>query len=155
MKASKKDLDDKKISIFDFLNSINEGIKGKNLLKDCRADISDSLVFDSADRDYIPFMVNRGLSYFHDTILYANAMNERPSLPVKMQFDFYRHAIRPRKRFSKWSKKADDTEDVKLLMVKYNYSAEKARDALKLYTEAALDELRERSEKGGTSKKKN
>lgn len=110
---------------------------------------------DSADKDYVPFMVNRGLSYFADTILYANAMNERAALPAKMQFDFYRYAIRPRKRFSKWSKKADETEDMKLLMVKYGYSADKARDALKLYTEAALEELRERSEKGGSSKKKN
>ncbi len=155
MKASKKDSGvAQRLSFFDFLTSINDGLKGKDYLRDCPADTSGGLVPDSADKDYVAFMVNRGLSFFPDTVLYANAMNERASLPAKMQFDFYRNGLRPRKRFSKWAKKADDTEDMKLIMVKYGYSADKARDALKLYTEEALLDLRASSEKGGSGKKK-
>lgn len=144
-----------KLSPFDFLNSINDGVKGKDYLKDCSADTSGGLVPDSADKDYVPFMVNRGLSFYPDTILYANAMNERAGLPAKMQFDFYRFGVRPRKRFSKWAKKTDDTDDMKLIMVKYGYSADKARDVLKLYTDEALIELRAKAERGGSGKKKN
>lgn len=154
MKASKKESGPQKLSPFDFLNSINNGPSGKNLLRDCYADSSEYLIPDSPDKDYVPFMVNRGLSYFADTVLYANAMNERAILPPKMQYDFLRLAIRPRKRFSKWSKKADNTDDVKLIMNRYGYSSDKARAALKLYTTAALEQLRASSETGGLSKKK-
>ena len=156
MKASKKDTAaPKKLSFFDFLNSINDGAKGVDLLRDCTADNSGGHAPDSVDKEYIPFMINRGLSFYPDTILYANAMNGSAALPAKMQFDFYRFAVRPRKRFSKWAKKADDSADVKLLMIKYGYSADKARDALKLYTAEALAELRAKSETGGSGKKKN
>lgn len=143
----------KKLGPFDFLNSINDGPRGDDLLIDCFADSSNGAMPDSADKAYIPFMVNRGLSFFNDTILYANAMNERAGLPAKMQFDFLRHGIRPRKRFAKWAKKIDDAADVELIMAEYNYSAEKARDAYKLYTEDALIELRRRSDVGGSGKK--
>jgi hypothetical protein len=142
----------KKLSPFDFLNSINDGPRGNDLMIDCFADSGDGAVLDSADKSYIPFIVNRGLSYFQDSILYANAMNERAVLPAKMQYDFLRFGLRPRKRFSKWSKKADDSSDVTLIMAEYNYSSDKARDALKLFDADALIELRNRHEKGGTGK---
>lgn len=142
----------KKLSPFDFLNSINEGSRGKNLMIDCFADLSEGATPDSADRAYVPFIINRGLSYFQDSILYANAMNERAALPAKMQYDFLRFGLRPRKRFSKWSKKIDDSSDVELIMAEYGYSADKARDALKLYDANAITELRARHEKGGTGK---
>jgi hypothetical protein len=142
----------KRLSPFDFLNSINAGPTGKDLLSECYADSSDGAILDSNDRDYLPFIVNRGLSYFVDAILFANAMNERAHLPAKMQYDFLRHALRPRKRFSKWSKKIDDTNDMKLIMQEYNYSSEKARDALKLFNEDTLVELRNKHNKGGKIK---
>lgn len=151
--VSTKETPQKKIGLFDFLNSINDGTRGDDYLIDCFADTSNGAMPDSVDKAYIPFMINRGLSFFNDTIFYANAMNERASLPVKMQFDFLRHALRPRKRFAKWAKKADDTADVELIMAKYNYSSEKARDAYKLYTEGALIELRNSSDVGGSGKK--
>jgi hypothetical protein len=66
-----------------------------------------------------------------------------------MQYDFFRHLIRPRKRFSKWSKKADDGADVAMLMAHYNYSAEKARNVLPLFTSQALDLLRQSRSIGG------
>jgi hypothetical protein len=143
----------KKLSPFDFLNAINDGSRGNDLLIDCFADSSNGSIPDSPDKAYVPFIINRGLSYFNDSVLYANAMNERASLPAKMQFDFLRHGLRPRKRFSKWSKKLDDSSDIALIMAEYGYSADKARDAYKLYTEDALIELRKRSDVGGSGKK--
>lgn len=142
----------KKLSPFDFLNSINDGPRGNDLMINCFADSSEYAIPDSPDKAYVPFIINRGLSYFPDSILYANAMNERASLPTKMQYDFLRFGLRPRKRFSKWAKKADDSSDVQLIMDEYNYSADKARDALKLFSAEAIIELRERHEKGGSGK---
>lgn len=153
MKTSPKPPAPKKLSPWDFLNSINAGKRGDDLLKDCTADSNEGADRDSPDKAYTPFIINRGLSYFIDSILFANAMNERAVLPAKMQFDFLRLAMQPRKRFSKWLKRIDDTDDVALLMAEYDYSAEKARDALSLYPEEELVKLRTRHDKGGSGKK--
>ena len=54
-----------KLTPFTFINSINQGRKGEHLLKDCKAD--ESLEYkdpESAERYYVPFIINRGLSYF-------------------------------------------------------------------------------------------
>ena len=144
----------KKLSFFDFLNSINEGTNGKSLLDTCRADNSEGAADpSSADRAYLPFMVNRGLSYFNDTVLFANEMNMHHGLPPKMQYDFYRHAIRPRKRFSKWSKKIDDSADIQLLQQHYKYNATLAREAHSLLSTAQMASIRKMYDKGGSTKK--
>lgn len=144
----------KALGPFDFLNAINDGVRGKNLLGDCYADNSQGAMPDSADKQYVPFIINRGLSYFTDSVFYANEMNLHAHLPAKMQFDFLRNGLRPRKRFSKWSKKIDDSADVALIMDKYQYSAEKARAVLHLFDEDALNEMRVKGDQGGTGKKK-
>ena len=151
MSETKKE---KKLSFFTFLTSINEGKRGKNLLADCNADISEAALPDSPDKFYLPFMVNRGLSFFMDTVLYANEMNRYTILPVKMQYDFLKMCMPPRRRFSKWAKKIDDTEDVKLIMERYDYSAEKARDALRVLTKNQIAIIKSEMDKGGCGKTK-
>lgn len=151
MKKSK----DTKLNFFNFLTSINEGKRGEDLLKDCLADnSSDGASPDSPDKAYLPFMVNRGLSFFVDTILYANAMNERAHIPAKMQYDFLRNGVSPRKRFSKWAKKTEDSELISLIMRKYSMSAEKARDAASLFTTDAIKDIKNDLDKGGLTKRK-
>jgi hypothetical protein len=51
-----------KYSPFDFLKAINE--TKENLIVD-----------DETEKQYSPYMINRGLSYFNDTVLIANEMN--------------------------------------------------------------------------------
>ena len=60
----------------DYLYSINQS--KKNILDDDP----------DAERGYPPYIINRCLSSFTDTILYANEMNRYPELPKKMQYDF-------------------------------------------------------------------
>jgi hypothetical protein len=62
---------------FDFLNDINYG--KKNLM------IGDT--DHQVEKQYLPFIVNKGLSYTMDTVLYANEMNIRPNTDKKLQFD--------------------------------------------------------------------
>jgi preprotein translocase subunit Sss1 len=103
----------------------------------------------------VPFIVNRGLSYFNDSILFANEMNQRAFLPHKMQYDFLKHCIRPRKRFSKWAKKSDDSEYIKCIMDEYSYSAEKARTVFGLFTQTQLTQLKNKRDVGGNTRKSN
>lgn len=140
----------KKLSPFDFIKSINEGRKGKHLLNDCTAD--DSLEAsnpESSDKQYVPFIINRGLSYFKDTALFANEMNIKNHLPAKMQYDFYRNIVTSKKRFSKWGKKAKSSEDMKAIQEYYNYSQEKAESVYPLFTKANIKQLHTTLDKGG------
>ena len=69
------------------------------------------IVDDISEKDYNPFIVNRGLSMGIDTVLQANEMNMRHGLPKRLQFDFLLNSISKRKRFDKWQK-ADKSEDL-------------------------------------------
>ena len=125
------------MNFFDFLNSINT--TKKDLLEE------DPL----SEKDYNSFMVNRGLSYFHDTVMYANEMNRYSSLPKDIQYRFYLSAISKKKRFSKWHKKDQNSEDLKLIMNAYSYSSSKAAIALEILSTDQLQQLRNHYDKGG------
>ena len=100
------------------------------------------------EKDYNAFMVNRGLSYFPDTVIYANEMNKFHHLDSRLQFDFLINIVRKRNRFSKWNK---NVESEKLQIVKeyYGYSNEKARDILPLLRNEHLNIIRGRIQHGG------
>lgn len=125
---------------FDYLNAIN--VTKEDLL-------ADALPED--EKKYAPFMVNRGLSYFPDTVLFANEMNRYYNLDNKMQFDFLRTAVRKRKRFSKWNK-AETTETVELIKEVYGYSEMKAREVSDLFTGDDVERMRRQVFKGGKRK---
>jgi hypothetical protein len=58
------------------------------------------------ESDYVPFVVNKALSFHQDCILYANQINMFPSIPKSVQYQYYINTIRPYKRhFKKWLKK--------------------------------------------------
>lgn len=129
------------MSPFDILNSVNQGTKGPHLLND-----------DIAEKQYVPFIINKGLSYFFDTVLFANEMNRHHHIDERLQYDFYRNSLSSKKRFSKWAKKQDASDDIKLIQKAYNYSQEKATSAYSLFTQDALAELRKRYDTGGLKK---
>ena len=111
----------------DYLNAIN--YSKDNLLED-----------EAAAKGYVPFVVNRCLSYFPDTILQANEMNLLPNADKKMQFDYLRHSVRKRKRFSKWLKNENDPrlDSVKLY---YNLGTKKALEAMSVISDDQIDEI--------------
>lgn len=124
---------------FDFLDAIN--VTKKDLIVDS-----------TTEKEYIPFLMNRGLSYFPDTILYANEMNQLHFLDNKPQFLFLLNTVRPRKRFSKWHK-SELEESIKIISVAYNYSHAKAKQVLNLFTPEQLNIMREKQQKGGMNTK--
>jgi len=125
------------MSFFDFLNAIND--TKKDLIKEDP----------HTEKDYVPFMINRGLSYFPDTIMFANEMNAHASIPKNWQFDFYLNGIVKKKRFSKWHKRDQNSDQLALVMREYGYSAQKAAQALELLTEKQIKELQEKYKTGG------
>ena len=123
-------------SPFDWLNTINDS--KRNLISEDP----------NTERLYNPFMVNRGLSYFSDSIMYANEMNRYPFLDKRVQYEFYLSSISKRKRFSKWAKK-EEVADVELIKQVYSVSEPKALEILNLLTAEQLSIIRNRTFKGG------
>jgi len=123
------------MSPFEFQNQIVYGKK-------------DIMVDDLAEKDYNSFMVNRGLSYFPDTVLAANEMNIHHQIDNKLQFDFLINIIRKRKRFSKWNKK-NSSSDVEVVKEYYGYSEEKALQVLPLLSTEQIAILHKKVVKGG------
>jgi hypothetical protein len=103
------------------------------------------------EKDYNAFMVNRGLSYFPDTVIYANEMNKFHHLDSRLQYTFLINIIRKRNRFSKWNK-SDESEDINAIKEYYGYSNEKARDVLPLLSNESLKIIRGRINHGGTKR---
>jgi hypothetical protein len=100
------------------------------------------------EKDYNAFMVNRGLSYFPDTVIYANEMNKFHHLDNRLQYQFLINTIRKRNRFSKWNKSIE-SENINAIKKYYNYSNEKARDVLPLLSNKNLNTIRGRINYGG------
>lgn len=100
------------------------------------------------EKDYNAFMVNRGLSYFPDTVIYANEMNRFHHLDQRLQYHFLINTIRKRNRFSKWNKSIE-SENISVIKQYYGYSNEKARDVLPLLSNENLKTIRGRIQHGG------
>lgn len=127
-----------KKSPFDFLNSIN--FSKKNLIEE-----------KEDEKQYVPFIVNRGLGYFQDTVMLANEMNYNCHLDNKMQYDFLRNTIRKRKRFSKWLKE-DENQKLDIISKAYGYSRSNAKHVAHLFDNRQIEILKKKQSTGGQSK---
>jgi len=124
---------------FDFLNSINH----------TKQDLMEE---DNGSKDienrYNSFLINRSLSYFSDTVAFANIVNRYHHLDNKLQYHFLINIIRKRKRFSKWIKKQQQS-DIEVIKQYYGYSNEKARQVLSLLSPEQVAILTKKVSKGG------
>lgn len=106
------------------------------------------------EKSFPAFVVNRALSFHYDCILQVNAMNRYPNLPGTMQYHFLLNSIRGYKRpFRKWEKR-ETIEDLEAVKEYYNYSNEKAKEALVLLNATQLEEIRKELSKGGINDSK-
>lgn len=133
----------KEITPFDFMNAVSftkEDLIGKHDNPD------------QAERLYVPYMVNRGFANFEDTILHANELNQRAHLFDRAQFDYYRGALRKRKRFSKWPK-ADKNIDLDAIQEVYQCNRTIAKLYLKALSAEDLKTIHTKLETGGVGTK--
>jgi Bacteriophage clamp loader A subunit len=125
-------------SPFDFINSINEH-------KDLLSNAEDP---EAVEKDYAPWIINRGLSFFSDTVNIVNFVNINHHLDKKLQYAFLINTIRPKKRFSKWFKKEKDS-CLDLVKEAFGYSDKKAEAALSILSPSQIKEIKRRLSKGG------
>jgi hypothetical protein len=120
-------------SPFDWLNSIN-----------LKTEIDESLI----EKEYNPFMVNRGLSYFNDTVFWANEMNMKSFLDKDMQYKFLLNTVKKGKRFGKWAKSEKD-ETIDMLVEFYQVNRQRAQEISRLLNTKQIQTIREKMFKGG------
>lgn len=125
------------MKLFDYVNSIN----------DTKQDL---MVDDTSEKIYNSFTINRTFSYFKDTAVLANVMNQYHHLENKLQYHFLLNIIRKKKRFSKWMK-PDVDRDLEVVKEYYGYSNEKAKQVMGLLRKDQINVLRRKVNKGGKS----
>lgn len=115
-----------KVSPFSFINEITFG--KRNILND------------DTKGQYIPFIINRGLSYYLDCVLYANDLNMFADMPKSSQYGFLLNSVSKRRRFSKWTKKLDN-ESISVISDIYECNERKAAEILSVLTPDQLKSL--------------
>ena len=127
---------DDRYPLKDYLNSINY--------------TKDYLMEEDPDweKNYPTYVINKCMSHHMDTIVFANEMNRYPNLDKRLQYDFYIHIVRPRRRFSPWGKK-QKIDDLDLVKRYYGYSTDKAIQALRILSPNQIDYIKDKLNKGG------
>lgn len=80
-------------------------------------------------------------------------MNKNCHLPKKLQYDFLLNSLKPRKRFSPWSKKSS-IEYLEVVKAYYGYNDDKALQALRVLTKDQLDCITNTLNKGGKNERR-
>ena len=125
----------------DYLKAINE-------TKEPLLDTTD----ETWEKKYAPFVINRCMSMFYDTIMHSNEMNGLHFLPKRMQFHYLINSIRIKKRFGgKWLSQTK-LKDLEIVKEYYGYSNAKAKEALSLLSSHQIDNIKLSLRKGGRKK---
>lgn len=124
--------------VFDYVNAILDN--GKDLVKE------------EGSADYVPYLVNKALSYHSDTILYAEEMNLCPDLDHDMQFHYLLNTVKKyKRRYVKWVK-VPKSDDLEMIRKHYGYNRQNALTALTLLTDEQLIAIKNKSKTGGVVK---
>lgn len=99
-------------------------------------------------KKYAPFIINKCLAPFNDTIMLVNEINMRHHLDNKLQYDFLLNTIRPKKRYAPWVK-ADKLKNLEYIKEYYGYSNEKAKQALSILNDDQITTIKNSLNKGG------
>jgi len=121
----------------DYLNAINH-------TKETLMDTED----EQWEKKYPPFIVNKCLAPFQDTIMLVNEINQLHHLDKKLQYDFLLNSLRTRKRFAPWVK-ATKLENLEYVKEFYGYNNEKAKVALDILDDEQISAIKQKMRKGG------
>ena len=121
----------------DYLNSIN--LSKENLM-----DGDDP----EWEKKYSPYIINKCLAPFNDTIMLVNEINMRHHLDKKLQYDFLLNSIRSKKRYAPWVK-ASKLKDLEYVKEYYGYTDEKAKTALSILNNSQIKAIKDSLNKGG------
>jgi hypothetical protein len=122
-----------------WLTSIN--FSKENLIEEIPENIS----------SYTPYIINKCVAGHLDTILFANELNQYPYISKDMQYAFYLHSLRKKKRYTPWVKK-EDVENLAAIKEYYGYNDKRALEALRLLNREEINFIKQRLNKGGMRK---
>ena len=100
------------------------------------------------EKKYPPFIINKCIAPFPDTVMLVNEINQLHHLDKKLQFDFLINSLRPRKRYTPWMK-AKKLENLEYVKEYYGYNNEKARNALNILNDEQISAIKTKLNKGG------
>ena len=126
--TQKQKKEKKQNTLFMFINNIN--YDKKDVLRD-----NPDLI-----KEYNTFVINQGLSFLPETVMYANEMNRELVLNPIMHHDYLVHSLRKKKRYAKWIK-MEKEEHIEIIQKHYNYSREKAIQALSILTDEQVSDI--------------
>ena len=101
---------------FDYVTSVS--YSKKNLMRGSEND-------ELAESGYQPYLTNKALSYFPDSLFYSNEMNMNHHADNILQYEYLINTLRPKRRFAKWVK-AEDNDDLEAIKLFFGYSNKKA-----------------------------
>ena len=125
----------------DYLNAINH-------TKERLLDSED----EQWEKKYAPFIVNKCVAPFPDTLMLVNEINQLHHLDKKLQFDFLLNSLRTRKRYTPWMK-AKKLKNLEYVKEYYGYNNEKAKSALNLLNDEQIKTIKDSLNKGGRNGK--
>ena len=99
-------------------------------------------------KKYPPFIINKCLAPFPETVHLVNEMNVNHHLDSKLQYDFLLNSIRPRDRYTPWLK-AKKIKNLEYVKEYYGYSNEKAKSALEILNDEQIKTIKNSLNKGG------
>ena len=99
-------------------------------------------------KKYPPYIVNKCIAPFPDSVMLVNEINQLHHLDKKLQFDFLINSLRSRKRYAPWMK-AKKLKSLEYVKEFYGYNNEKAKAALDILNDEQISAIKERLNKGG------
>ena len=123
---------------------LKDYLKAINKTKEKLMDTTDAMW----EKRYAPFIVNKCLAPFPDTVHLVNEMNMSHHLDSKLQFDFLLNSLRSRDRYTPWLK-AKKIKNIEYVKEYYGYSNEKAKAALDVLNDEQIKTIKDSLSKGG------
>ena len=127
---------------------LKDYLKAINKTKEKLMDTDDAMW----QKKYPPFIVNKCVAPFSDTIHLVNEMNIHHHLDSKLQFDFLLNSLRTRDRYTPWLK-AKKIKNIEYVKEYYGYSNEKAKVALDILNDEQIKTIKDSLSKGGNNGK--
>ena len=123
---------------------LKEYLKAINSSKEKLMDSED----EQWEKKYAPFIVNKCVAPFPDTLMLVNEINQLHHLDKKLQFDFLLNSLRTRKRYTPWMK-AKKLKNLEYVKEYYGYNNEKAKIALDILSDEQISAIKQKLNKGG------
>lgn len=99
-------------------------------------------------KEYVPYVVNRSLSYHLDSVLFSNEMNRYPQIPASAQYYFYLYGLPRKNRYSKWEKK-ENSNELEMIKRYYDLNDSKAFEVLNILSKTQIEYIKNKLENCG------